>query len=83
MTFAQSVQKFVFWSANYEYDFIDRVWGKNTNMGNHLKGKFNAMYETYGPMGVINAFFFQLDTTNKKLLLDYVEKNYNGEPKTL
>lgn len=47
----------------------------------HLAGKWNACYEDYGSRAVLMAFYAELDGDNRKLLMEWVLNNYNGERK--
>lgn len=47
----------------------------------HLAGKWNAYYEKYGSRAVLMVFYGELDSNNKKLLMEWVLNNYNGEQK--
>ena len=81
MTIAiQAIQKWNFYCYNFEYNFIKKVWG-DTMLAEHFQSKFNALYEKYGAMGVMPAFYAELDSTNKVKLLEYILENYNDEQK--
>ena len=76
-----AINKFFYWSMNFDgtLDWIDEIWDKN--MADHLREKFMAMYDTYGAMGVINGFYGELDTENRRKLIQWVMDNYNNEIK--
>lgn len=76
-----AINKWVFFAMNYPYDFIERVWAGESVLANHLKGKFNYYYETYGSRAVMNTFYCELDGENKRKLMTWVLDNYNDEQK--
>ena len=47
----------------------------------HLAGKWDYLYEKYGSRAVLMAFYAELDYSNRKLLIEWVMNNYNGECK--
>lgn len=70
------IEKWNYWCANYDYDFIEKAWADNPNMAKHLEEKFGAFYDSVGPYGVMLKFYLALDSTNKRILEDYVMNNY-------
>lgn len=76
-----AINKWVFFCMNYPYNFIEQVWAGETLLAEHLKGKFNHYYDTYGSRAVMNTFYCELDGTNKQKLLSWVLDNYNDEQK--
>lgn len=70
------IEKWNYWCANYYPDFIQKAWADKPNMANHLQEKFSAFYDSTGPYGVMLKFYLALDSTNKKILEDYVMNNY-------
>ena len=67
-----------YWCANYDYQFIQKAWADNPNLAQHLQNKFDSYYDAVGPYGVMNMFYLNLDSTNQKILEDYVLHNYRG-----
>lgn len=76
-----AIQKWNFYCYNFEYNFIEKVWADETSLAKHLRDKFNALYHHYGAMGVMPAFYAELDNNNKVKLLTYILENYNDEQK--
>lgn len=76
----KAINKFAFYNYNFEYNFIKKVWGEGP-LADHLQSKFNALYERYGAMGCLLAFYAELDSSNKVKLLQYIVENYNDEQK--
>lgn len=76
-----AIQKWNFYCYNFEPSFIEKVWADETLLAKHLRSKFNALYEHYGAMGVMPAFYAELDNNNKVKLLTYILENYNDEQK--
>lgn len=69
------IKKWIYWGFNYH---DPREW-----MGifegapqEHFMEKFDACYSRYGSVGVMNAFFTELDGKNQQKLIDYVMQNY-------
>lgn len=83
MTIAiNAIQKFVFYNYNFEYNFINKVWGKGP-FADHLQGKFDAAYKHHGAMGALLGFYSELDNSNKVKLLEYILNNYDQEQKLI
>ena len=76
-----AIQKWNFYCYNFEHNFIQKVWGNDTLLADHLQEKFNALYQHYGAMGVMPSFYAELDSNNKVKLLTYILENYNDEQK--
>lgn len=76
-----AIQKWNFYCYNFEPNFIEKVWADETLLAAHLRSKFNALYHHYGAMGVMPAFYAELDNDNKVKLLEYILENYNDEQK--
>ena len=67
---------FVMYGYNYEYDFIEKVWAGS--LAEHLKSKFLMYYDRYGPNGVFNAFYVNLDSGNQAKIENYILTNFKG-----
>ncbi len=69
-TTTESTVNFVYFSANHPKDFIDKVW-EGDHLLEHIKGKWfrRSFWD----------FFFCLDTTNKRKLIEWVENNYDSK----
>lgn len=66
------------WNFNATGDFIQQAFSNEGEMMvQHLRGKFDWAYKTYGAYGCIPAFFGELDTKHRKKLIDFVCDNYN------
>lgn len=76
-----AINKWVFFCMNYPYNFIEEVWKDEQWLVNHLKAKFNSIYEDYGSRAVMNTFYCELDGGNKQKLMTWVMDNYNDEQK--
>ena len=59
-------------------DWIDKIWG-DCGLANHFKDKFTEAYNKSGSMGVVNAFYGELDDENRRKLIVWVMENYNNE----
>jgi len=76
-----AINKWMFFVFNFSGDFIDKVWADNPSLVNHLKSKFNSLYNHYGSYGVIPAFYGELDMNNRMKMMQWVMDNYNDEQK--
>jgi hypothetical protein len=72
------VNKWVYFSFNFPYNFIGMVWEGEAMLVNHLNEKFLSLYDKYGAAGVMNKFYTELDSGNQKKLEDWVLANYKG-----
>lgn len=90
---AKAVNKFFFFALNYASDYIeyesfgekkkdvlptffkDIKWTCNTS---HIVGKWKSVEDGDG-YGRMNRFMGELDSRNRKLLIEWVLNNYNGE----
>ena len=64
----------VFWFIyNWPNDFIACVWGNNPMLHQHLNDKFDGFYsKAPNPHSALLQFYFDLDATNRNLLIDYI-----------
>ena len=78
-----AINKFFYFSMNYPHDFIEKVWGEDKpySLTHHLKEKFDGLYEQVGCYGVMNAFYADLDTSNRVKLMEWVMDNYHEDIK--
>lgn len=74
-----AINKWVFFCMNYPHDFIEQVWKDEQWLVKHLRGKFAAIYDTYGSRAVMNTFYCELDGNNKQKLMAWVMDNFKDE----
>lgn len=74
---ASDIKKMMYFTMNYNHNFIDEVWADDPHMLQHLKPKFDSAYSTYGSRGVIIAFYLGLDSENQRKFENYVINTYN------
>ena len=72
------IHNYVYFAYNFPSDFIKRAWAEDPNMVQHLESKFAGFYKQYGPKGVMNTFYTELDNENQKILEDWIMANYHG-----
>lgn len=72
------INKWVYFSFNYQPDFIEQVWQDDPNIMEHLKSKFMGYYNKVGAEAVMNRFYVELDDSNQKKLEDWIMANYKG-----
>ena len=70
------IEKWNYWCANYDYEFIEKAWANDQLMAKHLRSKFDRDYEMVGSYGVMNMFYLDLDGENRRILEDYVINNF-------
>lgn len=73
-----AIEKWNYWCANYQPDFIERAWAHDKNLAKHLRGKFDDYYDSVGPYGVMLKFYLNLSGKNQAILADYVMNNFEG-----
>jgi len=71
------INKFMFFGHNYNSNFISKVYGDKSVMGNHLQNKFSNLYEKYSTLTFF-IWYMELDDTNKELLQNYIKTKYKG-----
>lgn len=60
---------FYYFLNNYNYNFIEEIWGEDTSLGKHFRSKFE---------GNILRFIGELSEDNKEKLMEWVENNYTS-----
>lgn len=70
-----NINTFIFFTTNFPDNFVVSIWPGN----NHIKQKFNNVYEKYGASAAVNRFYFELDSNNRKLLLNWINDNYKKQ----
>lgn len=89
-----AVNRFIFHAWNYKLDrdhiltaegehcvpeFISKVpWSCNID---HLYIKWLHVYNKYGSSSAMFAFYAELDSENRRALIEWVMENYHGEQK--
>ena len=79
-TTAHSIINFVYFTANFNYTFIDECWKDEPFLIDHLKGKFISKS---GDGVCVNCgdfihWFFELDRDNQLKLSNWINDNYKG-----
>ncbi len=74
---AMSIVNFVYFTANFNSDFIELVWPKP--LASHLRTKFSALSgnKRYISSGDFIHFFLNMDRNNQMLLARWIEQNYH------
>lgn len=80
LSHANAINTFMFWTANFDYYFIEEVWKDRSIMAKHLRSKWDGLAEHYGS-ATIYRFYFELDTSERAVLLQWVMDNYKDAPK--
>jgi len=75
LTDKKAINKWIFFTMNYPYYFIEEIWGKGTWMAIHIREKFTEY------RGDANRLYCELDKENSDKLLTWVLDNYNDERK--
>jgi len=75
-----STINFMYFANNFPHDWMDRVWGKDNHIYNHLADKWFSLNRSNSVGGTLNFFkmFMELDNKNKTILLTWIEENYKG-----
>jgi len=76
-----AINKFYYFSMNYPHNFIEKCWADNPSLAQHLRSKFNGLYDTHKSYGVMNAFYGELSMNNQIKLMEWVMDNFNDEQK--
>ena len=58
------------------HDFIEDIWGTDTNLGFHFRAKFNGICNTegYASANASLKFVYALTDDHQELLCDYISK---------
>lgn len=59
---------------------VEAKWTCNLD---HMIGKWEDAVQCDNPNAYLNKFYAELDNTNRKILIEWVMKNYNGEMKII
>lgn len=78
-TYLIAINKWFYFSMNYTYGFIEKVWGDTPMLAEHLRGKFEGLCRYHDSYGAMNAFYAELDWDNRVKLMNWVMENYNDE----
>ena len=70
------MSSFLIFAFNHRQGWIDEVW--DGHMRDHLKEKWNGYCADagYGSADAVLRFIASLDQDNRRLLFDYILKNY-------
>jgi hypothetical protein len=71
-----AVNTWVFFTTNYPKNFMEAFDGVDTR--NHMQRKFTLAYSDYGASGAMNKFYLELSENNRKLLVEWMMKNYKA-----
>lgn len=71
----RAINKWIFFTMNYPYYFIETIWGNGTLIAKHIREKFNEYN------GNMNRLYCELDKENSDKLLTWVIENYKDERK--
>lgn len=63
------VTNFMYFLTNYPSDWIEQIW--QGNIAEHFRRKYQYMYDKYGSMSAPFRFFFELEESRKKQLIDW------------
>lgn len=78
-TNTNSVINFIYFTANFQHDFIERAF--SPFIAAHLRSKFDGIIhrsgENYCSLQSFMKFMFELDAEDKRILIDWIEENYN------
>ena len=70
----EAIVAHVFWFLyNWPADFIEKCWGSNPMLHEHLHDKFMGYYsKAPNPHSAILQFYWELDAKGKVVLIDYI-----------
>lgn len=75
------VRDFAYFTANFPYDFIEKVWNDNLIMAVHLRNKLNGqslrLKINYVSFEAFMRWFFDLDDENQRKLIVWISNNYH------
>jgi hypothetical protein len=69
------INKWIFFTFNYPYNFIERCWSDEPMLASHIRNKF-TQYQ-----GDMSRLYCELDKKNSDKLLNWVLDNYTDERK--
>lgn len=80
-TNTESVINFIYFTSNFSGGFIDAAFAGDDHLRNHLNEKFLQCIaksgKTYCTLQSFMSFMFELSTDNKRILIDWINENYN------
>lgn len=82
-----NINKWFYFSLNYVSDNVEVVGDATIiaptffnafpkGLRNHLFEKFSYLYEKHGSYGAVNAFYAELDSDNRRRMIDWFLENY-------
>jgi hypothetical protein len=74
----KSIVNFCYFTANFPSNFIEKCWGKDHWLFDHLMSKLSSKCDKSGCVtkGAFMNFFMDLDTENQEKLLTWIDDNY-------
>ena len=76
-TNTESTTNCMYFTYNFPYRFIDKVWEDEPNLVRHFNDKFHGYCESHGSAEAVMRLFFDLSDHHKETLLNWVENNYS------
>jgi len=80
LNFSKITRNFLYFTANFQPGFIEKVWEEEPLLASHLKTKFKSKVNSQGFIssgGFIN-WFFDLSEDRQSQLIKWVTVNYKG-----
>jgi hypothetical protein len=70
-TFFMVIKNWVYFTFNYPHNFVADAFKSK-----HIEDKFQSSHSRYGSISVMPSFWNSLDGSNRRILTNYVQKNY-------
>ena len=73
-------RKVIYFTANFNHDFIQKVWADDLRMAAHLNSKLisRVIKSRYVTPGDFILWFFELSKPNQEKLITWIDKNYKN-----
>lgn len=70
--------KTIMYGFNFHHNFIEQCWNDDKNMAQHLRSKFNGIYQHKGPDAAFFCFFTELSGHHRKKLITFINQNFKA-----
>ena len=71
---------FLYFCHNYPVGWVKKAFKDHYSGAQHFMAKFSNIHRNHGAYSSVPRFMAELSDDNKKIVLNWVRKNYNYKP---